>query len=153
MLFHMFDQYRFQFLAGQIFRVDDPFAGMSAFPSKVEIHGFSAWIRGMVFPKIEPDAQFHQFLNSGGTVFDDQIHDIRVTEAIPGGQGILDVQIKRIKPAENRGNTALGMHGIAFHDIPFGDQGHTAMFSDFQGEHQSCDPASDNQKIRMVLHL
>jgi len=101
---------------------------------------------------IEFYPQVDKLPNSIRTVSYHHFNHVLIAQAISWCKRILNVQIKRVYAAENRGNASLGTCGIAVHDIPFGYKGNWTMVCNFQRKTQHGNTASDDKKICINDH-
>ena len=56
------------------------------------------------------------------TLADHQLDDVRVGQAFPGGEGVLDVVFKPVIRPQDRGDAALGLAGGGLRQALFGYQ-------------------------------
>jgi 3-dehydroquinate synthase len=100
---------------------------------------------------IEPDAPFHQFANGAGAVFHEHLHRVRIAEAVPGGDGVRGMQLRRVAGTNRRGNSSLRVTGIAFLGARFGQDKHIAVSGEFGGRAKRGDATADDEKVRAKL--
>ena len=100
------------FGAGHVLGVNDPAAGVAAFPAQVIA----------VFFGIEVGPQVDQFPDPFRALAHHQFDDIGMGQALSHGQGVLDVIFEPVIRSQDRGNAALGLAGGGLRQAPFGDQ-------------------------------
>ena len=143
-------EHPFHFTAGHVMGVDDAVARVPAFPAQIEL--FVARVYRAVCVGVEADADLHQFADPFGAADHHLLHHAAVAQAVPGIQGVPDVQVKRIPLVEDRGNAPLCQVGVAVHRLFLGDDGYRTAVGHFEGKHQPGDAAADNQKICLCVH-
>ena len=79
-----------------------------------------------VAPGGEFGSQFDQFGDGGGTFFDDGANHIFFTESGAGGESIFHMFIKGVESVHDTCDAALSQTAVAFVDLSFGDDHHTA---------------------------
>ena len=129
--------------------VDDAVVGVPAFPSQIE-GGAVLGIR--CFVGVEADADAHQFPDALRAADDHLAHHLFVAQSVSGFQGVLDMQVEGVLPAEDRGDASLGQVGVAVHGLFFGDDSHGPAVGHFEGVHQPGDAAADDKKIGLYIH-
>lgn len=134
----------FDFAPGHVASVQDPAFTVAAFPAQVQLA--SAVLTGG-FAFGESDAEFDEFGDSCGAIFDDGADDLGFTEAGSCGEGVADVEFERIFRAGDGGDAALGVVGVGFGAILFGDDGDAAVRGDLEREHQAGDTAAEDEVI------
>ena len=103
---------------GGIGGVDDAAMAVPAFTRKVQSRG---GVR--VTLASEAHAVLEQPADVLRTVFDHLAHDGLVAQACASDQGVLDMGIDGVALVDHRRDSALGVIGVAFGDLAFGDDG------------------------------
>ena len=116
---------------GHVLGVNHPPVGMAAFPAQ---------IIAVVLAEIEMGPQVDQFPDARRTLADHQLDDVRVGQAFPGGQGVLNVVFKAVIRPQDRGDAALGLAGGGFRQAPLGYQVDPGKLRHLQGITQSRQP-------------
>ncbi len=122
-------------------------------PPSRQIEGGTAVFRRRRIIGVEADTQGIQLPDALGAAGDHLAHHIRVADAIPGVEGILNMQVERIPDVENRGDAPLGQIGVAVHRLFFGDDGNGPVIGHLEGVHQTGDAAADNQEVCLCVHV
>ena len=128
--------------AGGVLKMEDPAFRVPTLLAEVELVVAVRLAPVKMHP--EPDEFGDPFWPAG----DNRPDGILVAEPCPCGQGILDMEIERILPAGDAGDTALRPCGVRVRPAPFGDQGDTAFFGGFQGETQPGNAAANDDEIK-----
>jgi hypothetical protein len=108
-----FHQDALHFGPGHVLGVNHPPVRMAAFPAQ---------IIAVVRADIEMGPQVDQLPDALRTLADHQLDDIRVGQAFPGGEGVLDVIFKPVIRPQDRGDAALGHLGGGVRQAPLGHQ-------------------------------
>ena len=87
------------------------------------------------------------------TLTDHQLDDVRVGQAFPRGEGVLDVVFKPVIRPQDRGDAALGLAGGGFRQALLGDQIDPGKLRHLQGVTQPRQPGADYQNIRGVFQI
>ena len=88
-----------------------------------------------------------QFLNPFRSFFHQDSHGLATTEAVTGFQRIGEMAADVVFFAERHRDATLGIHGVAFQGMPFGQHQHTPGAAQFNGRAQPGDAASDDEKV------
>ena len=128
------------FGAGHVLGVDDPAPGVAAFPAEVV---------AVVFAGIEVGPQGDQFPDPLRPLAHHQFDDVRVRQALPHGEGVLDVIFKPVIRTEHCGNATLGLAGGGLGQAPLGYQIDLGKIRHLQGitETRQPEPITSTSEI------
>ena len=144
------EQGAFDLAAGDILGVENAAFGVAALFAQVE---FARAVGTGDFAFGELHAQFNQFGDPGRAFLDNRAHDLLFAKAGAGLEGIADVQFERVFLAGDGGDAALGIIGVRFGAILFGDDGDASARRHLQGEGKPRDTAAQDQKIELFHAL
>ncbi len=97
---------------------------------------------------VEFGAPVGQLANQAGAFPDDPLDDGFITDAAAGAEGVFDMRLEAVFNGQYRGDTTLGIPGVAVGQSPFTDQRYITLFCGFQRRPQSRNPGPDHQAIR-----
>ncbi len=89
-------------------------------------------------------AQLNQLGDPGGPLFDDRADDVFLAQPGARFKRIAHVQLKRILLAGDRRNASLGIIGVRFGAVLFGDDRNAPVSGNFQSERKSSDATAQN---------
>ncbi len=139
------------FAAGQILCVQDAAMAMTALAAEVVL------VLASGFDAREPRSQPDQLANDLGTCADDGFDRIAVAQPGSRAQRVVDVGLERVIDAPYACDAALRVGGVGLGTCRLGQHRDGAALRGLDREHQSRDPAADNQEIRVesraVFHL
>ena len=139
-----FDQGAFDFPAGEVVGMQDATLGMSPFLCQMKT----------VLPlgAGKPGSQLDQFPDAGGSFADNTAHHVFLTQAAPGFDGIGHMEVDRIVLCHDRGDPSLGVAGGRLFHRVLGNQGHGAIFGNFQGKGEAGKAATNDYVIPIDFH-
>ncbi len=73
---------------------------------------------------------------------------IQIAQAVAGGEGVLEVQLRSVVVADRRGDAALRVAGVALGRRGLGEQQHVARRRQFQRGAKGGDAAADDEVVR-----
>ena len=80
-------------------------------------------------------------------------YHVRVTDACPGHERVVDVGGEGVVLGEDGGDATLGVVRGRLGYLPFGDEGHTPVLGCLQCKRKTGDAAADHEKIAFNLHV
>ncbi len=101
---------------------------------------FPAQIIAVVLAEIEMGPHVDQLPDARRTLADHQLDDVRVGQAFPRGEGVLNVVFKPVIRPQDRGDAALGLAGGGLRQALFGYQVDPGKLRHLQGVTQSRQP-------------
>jgi hypothetical protein len=131
--------------AGGVGGMQDPAGGVSAFPGQVEFRlALAAWLARERHPEVR------QPVDRLGALAHGEAHDLRLVEAGPGLQGVLDMRVDGIPGTGDGGDAALGIQCAALLQPALGEHGHLQVLGQLQGQSQAGATAADDQDIKRI---
>ena len=103
---------------------------------------FPAQVKAVPRAGVKVGPHGYQFMDALRSLVHHHFHDVRMAEALPHGEGVLNMILKLVVRPQHRGNAPLSLARGGLHDVPFGDNIDRSEFSHFQGITQTCQPRS-----------
>lgn len=119
---------------------------MSTLAAKVQ---FAAAVlaRRVAFGKFH--AEFDQLMDPRRTFLDDRSDHAFLAQSRAGQEGVANVQIEGILLARHRRDAALGVIGVGFRAILFGDDGDASARRDLECKRKSRDAAAKDEIVEL----
>ena len=137
----------FDFASRDILGVENPTLRVSAFFSQIPLA-----LSRFQIPFAKLHAESDQVLDATGAFAQDLPDDLLIAESRSGIAGILDMFLDGILFARDGGDAALGVVGVGFSPVLFGDDGHSTSFRDLEREVESGNAASEDDKVVVSSH-
>src|SRR5215469_14639282 len=145
---HGIEQGAFDFTASDILRVENTAFGMAAFLAQIQLVA-AVVLRVVPFRKLH--AELDELLDASGSFLDDGADDIFFAEASASFECIAHMHLEGVLTAGDRRDAALGVIGVRFRLVLFGDDGDAPARGNFEREGKARDAASEDEVIE-VFH-